>query len=199
MKNSRNFLALILALSLTISLASCGSKNGAGSQPEPQASVESVSSSVPESSSEPEPKSSAAELNVAGGKILAMGDSEFGIITERKAGSRYELEKWKEIISSPNIATIDACDMHQEEAELSSEQANAIVKILKSADVGIYESLGNPVTGGAVWVIAYDSSSTHLFRVLYDGMWFSVAFGTDSTAYVFDGEGTSLDELSSVI
>ena len=143
-----------------------------------------------------EPTQNAPESAVRSGKVLALGAPELsGFPSEISVGTQKELDKWTDLIKSGNIASIAVNSMNDSESELSTETARSILKILIDADLKLYDRLGNPMTGGAIHILAYDSSGTMLFHSVYNGEWFSVAFKDENTAYAFNGEGGSLDEL----
>lgn len=137
------------------------------------------------------------ESAVQSGKVLALGAPEIsGFPSDITVGTKKELDKWTDLIKSGKITSIAVNSMNDSEAELSTETARYILKILIDADLKLYDRLGNPMTGGAIHILAYDSSGMMLFHSVYNGEWFSVAFKGENTAYVFNGEGSSLDSLS---
>ena len=177
-------------------LTSCGSK--------PNVSTLSSSSVPPSQSSSIVPAPPSSELTpnmpesaVQSGKVLALGAPEIsGFPSDITVGTKKELDKWTDLIKSGKITSIAVNSMNDSEAELSTETARYILKILIDADLKLYDRLGNPMTGGAIHILAYDSSGMMLFHSVYNGEWFSVAFKGENTAYVFNGEGSSLDSLS---
>ena len=86
--------------------------------------------------------------------------------------------------------------MNAYEAELSAEDARAIVKTLADAELKLFDRVGNPATGGSFQVIAYDSSGSVLFYSYYDGEWFGVTFEGDENGYNFNGKDSGLDALA---
>lgn len=182
-----------------LSLTSCGSKpsdSTPGSSSVPASQSSSTEAAPP--SSEEAPNS--PEIAVQSGKVLALGDPQLtGFPSDSAVATQNELDKWTDLIKSGNIASIAVNNMNDSEAELSTETARSIFKVLAEAELKLYDKLGNPMTGGSIQVIAYDSSGTTLFHSVYDGEWFRVAFADETTAYVFNGEGSSLNTLSEYI
>ena len=86
--------------------------------------------------------------------------------------------------------------MNAYEAELSAEDARAIVKTLADAELKLFDQVGNPPTGGSFQVIAYDASGSVLFCSYYDGEWFGVTFEGDENGYNFNGKDSGLDALA---
>ena len=148
-------------------------------------------------SSSPQPKES--ELEPRASKILPLGDIRLSFPSDTEIASQKELDKWISTIGSDMIARVDVCNMSDLESELSTDKVNSILEILMSADIKLYDILGNPPTGGVVHIIAYDSDEKILFNATYNGEWFSVSFNGESKAYIFNGEATSLDNLSDLI
>lgn len=187
---------MLLSGLLVLCLTSCGSK--------PNVSTPSSSSVPPSQSSSIVPAPPSSELTpnmpesaVQSGKILALGAPEIsGFPSDITVGTKKELDKWTDLIKSGKITSIAVNNMNDSEAELSTEAARSILKVLVDADLKLYDRLGNPMTGGAIHILAYDSSGVILFHSVYNGEWFSVAFEGEKTAHVFNGEGSLLDTLS---
>ena len=129
------------------------------------------------------------------GSLLPLGAPEFENFPEGVLASEEELARWQELTKPGVIASVLVCDMGEEERELSASAAAQAVETLETARLGLYETLGNPMTGGSFFVNAYDGSGALLFRAAYDGEWFTVQFGGEGEGYVFDGSGAGLDKL----
>lgn len=175
----------LAALMLMLMLAGCGSDSPPPStEPDP----------APPASSQPEAPTPA----VQSGRILAMGDPALERFTaDCTAGTQQELDRWHgSIDASGKIAALDVCRMHEAEAPLPADQISGVIKLLMGADLALYEALGNPPTGGSTKIIAYDADGAPLFHAMYNGEWFWVLFGEEDLAYVFNGEGSSLDQLT---
>ena len=139
----------------------------------------------------------APEASVQSGIICALGDPRFsGFPTDWVVGTQKELDRWEALIRSGKTATIAVCNMNAYEAELSAEDARAIVKTLADAELKLFDRVGNPATGGSFQVIAYDASGSVLFCSYYDGEWFGVTFEGDENGYIFNGKGSGLDALA---
>jgi hypothetical protein len=189
------FLFFVFSILIVLALASCGLN--------PQAEISSSgksysqskeSSSVPGSSA---PAVSAASPSVSG-KIVPLGDARLQFPADVYVGSQDELEQWESLIKSDRLHRILVCNMNDAESELSKEQVANIISILRQADLTLYNSLGNPPTGGAIHIVAYESDDVVLWHGVYNGEWFMVSFG-NSSVYVFNGEDEVLNSLSQEI
>ena len=108
-----------------------------------------------------------------------------------------ELDRWNDLIATAPVVRMDFNDMHQEEKDLSVEQEQEILDALRGAALELYppDHRENPVTGGGYTVVAYDGEENVLFKAIYIGNWFTVQFGTEKARYIFDGEGTTLNDI----
>lgn len=175
------------------------------SAPAPSSSEPSSVESEPEESSTPESPSPSEESvpdpvlepqsDSQTGRILAMGNELLNFSGESKVGTQDELDRWETAVNDPAITRIDFCNMHQEEQELPAEQEEKILTALRGAELRLYDSLPNPSTGGACHVIAYDGRENIVFQARFMWDWFCVRFGGEDVQYVFNGEGTSLNDL----
>jgi uncharacterized protein YkwD len=81
-------------------------------------------------------------------------------------------------------------------APLPAATAEQLLQILQNAQLGLFEELGNPNTGGSTELAAYDQAGAKLFHCVFDGFWFRVQFAEEDTAYVFDGSTLDYQTLS---
>lgn len=158
-------------------------------EPEESPAPETPSSGE-ESASDPEPQPGSRT-----GRILAMGNALLDFPGESKAGTQAELDLWEAAVNDPALARIDFSNRHDTERELSAEEEQKILTALRDADLRLYDSLPNPSTGGGCQVIAYDGRENIVFHANFMGDWFCVRFGDEDIKYVFDGEGTTLNDL----
>jgi len=189
-------LIFLLCISTFSALTSC-SRNS-------QKDASNVSSSPIELSIESRPSISQGDETssiptVQSGKILVYTNEKIAGFPSQVLGTQNELSRWEDIAQSSNIIHIEVCNMENVEEDLPLELAESIVDVLTTAKLKLFDSLGNPMTGGGIHVIAYDEDGKVLFHTVYDGEWFSVQFENEALAYVFDGSGTILDNLSNYI
>lgn len=181
-----------VALNLVLTLGGCGSSKEAGI---PGAGSLSPSASQPFSQSPSEPDSETPLTQT--GRVLALGDPRLVVFpADLAVATQQELDRWNHLIGSGTVAKLEVCNMNSAETPLSADQISGVLKTLMGADLKLYETLGNPTTGGTIHVIAYDAADAVLFHVRYDGEWFSAAMGEEKTAWIFNGAGTSLDRLA---
>lgn len=198
------FLAFFICMVLLLS--GCGAQElqgDSGSLPENGSSLSqssALSSSDTTASQSSDAAESGSDVSMQPNRILALGDPILlNFPSDITVGTQSELDRWNELIGAGKVARIDVCNMNDTESELSGDIASTIIKTLIGAELGFYDTLGNPMTGGSFHVIAYDASGAILFQSSYDGEWFSVAFDSENTAYVFNGKGSSLDRLSKLL
>lgn len=199
----KKMLSLLLAVVLCLCLSACGGgteKPSSGSAPSSSSTSSQPGNkpedpSSPESSSPDEDPEPDPEPSLQPGRILAMGNERLSFSGDTAKGTQAELERWQTAVRDPDIVRLDFNNMHQEEQELPAEQEQMILAALRNAELRLYDDLPNPSTGGACRVIAYDGEESTLFQVNFMGDWFQVQFDDQGVWYVFDGEGTTLNDL----
>jgi hypothetical protein len=127
--------------------------------------------------------------------ILPMGDARLAFPSDWRVGLQEGLDEWKQIIS--DAVRIDVCNMDDAEATLTDEQFHAVITTLNDASMTTYESVGNPMTGGSVHVVAYDASETKIWHIAYDGAWLIVDRG-QGYAEIYNGEDPALMNLQNI-
>lgn len=188
--------AFLCAVLLALSLAACGGKESPAPLPETSPAPESP---APSEAPEPEPVP-LPELQP--GRILPLWDERLnfnGATDSETLATQAELDRWNQLIPTAPVVRMDFSNMHQAEGELTVEQEQEILTALRGAALRLYppDHKDNPFTGGSCQVIAYDAAENILFHVNYMGNWFLVQFGSEETRYLFDGEGTTLDDILS--
>lgn len=134
------------------------------------------------------------------GTVVPLGDARLaGFPSQIHPGTQEELDRWSTLIQDTAPASLYACNMNDTEGTLTAEQVDAILELLRTVQPALYDSLGNPMTGGAVQLAAYDGQGQLLWYVVYNGEWFQLAFGDSDSAAVFDGTGSGLDQLFELI
>lgn len=188
-------LASLLCVSLVFTLTACD----LGFTEKLDFMGQSNSSSAPSSPAPSSPAPSTESSGVLTGKTLELSNRKLTSFPDRVLGTENELRRWEEVVQSQKVVHIEVCNMNSEEKELPPGNAASIMDILTSADVKLFDSLGNPSTGGGIHVIAFDESGDAIFHIVYDGEWFSVQFEDETSSYVFDGTGGSLNTLPDYI
>lgn len=192
----RRIIWLFLAVSLLLCplLAAC--EKAPAPAPEeldlPQSTPDDVEDDIVLEPIDEEPE---APETIVTGSLLPLGAPEFENFPEGVLASEEELARWQALTEPGGIASVLVCDMGEEERELSESAAAQVAETLETARPGLYETLGNPMTGGSFFVNAYDGSGALLFRAAYNGEWLTVQFGGEGEGYIFDGSGAGLDKL----
>lgn len=135
------------------------------------------------------------------GAIFALGDAQAPALPagEHELAGPDTLTRWEQLLSSGEIARLDAMSMAQEGGTLPAESAAGLLAALQSAELKCYASLGNPPTGGDDTVYAYAADDTRLFAASYNGEWLTVQFGDEPLCYIFDGSGSGLERLGEIL
>ena len=139
---------------------------------------------------EPLEASNAGELT---GLVVLMDDPRlnFAHLIGIQAGTQKELAEWQDRVRSENVSQIVVSNMSTAETELTSDQIKTILQTLQNADFKLYnEPFGNPPTGGASIIVAYNLDGNQFWRAIYNGAWLVVAFDNDDNEYVFNAEET---------
>ncbi|MBP1558748.1 MAG: CAP domain-containing protein, partial [Oscillospiraceae bacterium] len=110
-----------------------------------------------------------------------------------------ELDRWTEAVNSGLIARFDARTMSENGAALPVATAEAILQNLQAIQLGLFEDMGNPNTGGSEELAAFDQNGGVLFHCVYDGYWFTVRFAEEDTDYVFDGSAIGHEAISALL
>ncbi len=194
----KRFLAALWAVLLLLSLSACKGKEPLPPESSAPPASAPVETPPPE---EPDPQPDPVPLpDLQPGKILALGDQRLGFAGgpgDDQLATQAELDRWNDLIATAPVVRMDFNDMHQEEKDLSVEQEQEILDALRGAALELYppDHRENPVTGGGYTVVAYDGEENVLFKAIYIGNWFTVQFGTEKARYIFDGEGTTLNDI----
>ncbi len=188
--------ALILALAVL--LCACGTPAEAPAEeiPESSSQTEEVAEPEPEPQPEPEPEPVAMQegtIHPLGGQITSSWAQQTVEATQT------ELDRWTEAVNSGLIARFDARTMNEAGAPLPVDVAETLLQNLQDAQLGLFEEMGNPATGGSVSVAAFDQDSKVLFHIVFDTYWFTVRFAEEDTAYVFDGSKVDWDGISGLL
>lgn len=126
------------------------------------------------------------------GEFVPLGDERLTLPVKRQYGTQEDLDRWYDLIQTAKINRMVFNNMNGTPGELSAGVERQIRTLLQSAEVALYppETREDPVTGGGVAVIAYDSEGQKLFGAAYIGNWFTVQFGEEDTCCIFNGEGS---------
>lgn len=191
----KQLLCILLALAMLLTAAACGGPSAPAEAPVPEQvpEEESAEEVLPpgQESAENAPKAWQA------GVVYGLTDGcPYTFPMERTEATQTELERWQELMGAGQIVRFDARSMSERNGVVTPANAAAILQMLQSAELSLMEDMGNPNTGGSVELIALDLAGNKLAHCLYDQYWFTVQFGEEDTAYVFDGSIVDWDELT---
>jgi hypothetical protein len=145
--------------------------------------------------SEQSPSASAPSLSDEAkiSRVFPRTDARFvAFPTDTELGLQEDLDAWKQTLA--DVARIDVRDMSEVETELPSERFDEIMATLRSSPITIYDSVGNPPTGGSFHIIAYDAAETKLWHIVHNGAWLIIDRGR-GFGEIYNGEDPALANL----
>lgn len=137
------------------------------------------------------------------GRVTLMGDKRYNFDANTVAGTSedfqnigYLVADMMNEVSSIYITSMDVSS----ERDLSQEEISSIISILQTSPKSIYETLGNPPTGGNYFVmVAYDASDNLYLRISFNGEWVVYQPRYDDRGFVFNGENSGLEAIREII
>ncbi len=140
-----------------------------------------------------------------GGRRYYFNDDDtptLGITPEEALGSEEDLARFKDFISSDDIAVIHAVTVRKP-GPLSESNAINILDTIKNAEFGIFTKFPDPPTGGIdddipnpfasmersadeFYIYGCGSDGSILFSLYHNAAWVSVVFGDQQTCYLFE-------------
>ena len=188
-----------------------------GCSKQAEESSESVSPSSqatePESSSQPDSSSSEAEASdnsstiivvppvssgtpeegqITGALVMTNGDI-FGTGTD-VLGTDADLDAWNQAISERDsiaglLVSSRNIDMNTER-DLTDEEITTILDTLEGLSPSVMEEMGNPATGGATNVAAFDRNGNRLWSITLNSNWLIVQVAGDSSRRILEIDET---------
>lgn len=125
------------------------------------------------------------------GEVVSMDDQRMaGPLLKRSYGTQTDLDRWNDLIQTARINRFVVCRTGAQPGELPVAVEGQLRTLLQSAQLALYppETKEDPVTGGGITIIAYDSQGERLFSAAYIGNWFTVRFGEEETEVIFNGK-----------
>lgn len=205
---NKRIMALVLVSVLVLSAAFTGCSSQTEEE-NPQNSSQSSQAEEPESSSETEEPASAGDLPSSSvpdaasqapsasepaaegitGAVVMNDGSIFGTGTE-VLGTEADLEAWNQAISDrDSIARLLVSTMNTER-DLTEEEVNTVLDTLEGLSPAVMAELGNPATGGATNVAAFDQSGSRLWSVTLNSNWLIVQIGGESERHILEIDET---------
>lgn len=206
MKKRIMALVLVSVLVLSAAFTGCSSQT---EEENPQNSSQSSQAEEPESSSETEEPASAGDLPSSSvpdaasqapsasepaaegitGAVVMNDGSIFGTGTE-VLGTEADLEAWNQAIADrDSIARLLVSTMNTER-DLTEEEVNTVLDTLEGLSPAVMAELGNPATGGATNVAAFDQSGSRLWSVTLNSNWLIVQIGGESERHILEIDET---------
>ena len=203
MKKRIMALVLVSVLVLSAAFTGCSSQT---EEENPQNSSQSSQAEEPESSSETEepasedgsseddaasqaPSASEPAAERITGAVMMNDGSIFGTGTE-VLGTEADLEAWNQAIADrDSIARLLVSTMNTER-DLTEEEVNTVLDTLEGLSPAVMAELGNPATGGATNVAAFDQSGSRLWSVTLNSNWLIVQIGGESERHILEIDET---------
>lgn len=146
------------------------------SEPE-KPSSESSFSSTPSSG---ESSSSMPEQEGITGALVMNSGSIFGSATE-VLGTDADLNAWNKAISGrDSVAKVLVSTMNTER-DLTENEISTVLDTLENLSPTVMDELGNPATGGATNVAAFDRNGNRLWSVTLNSNWLIVQVSGDNS------------------
>lgn len=146
------------------------------------------SSSVPDAASQAPSSSEPVAEGITGAVVMNDG-SIFGTGTE-VLGTEADLEAWNQAIADrDSIARLLVSTMNTER-DLTEEEVNTVLDTLEGLSPAVMAELGNPATGGATNVVAFDQSGSRLWSVTLNSNWLIVQIGGESERHILEIDET---------
>lgn len=76
------------------------------------------------------------------------------------------------------------------ERDLTEEEVNTVLDTLEGLSPAVMAELGNPATGGATNVAAFDQSGSRLWSVTLNSNWLIVQIGGESERHILEIDET---------
>ncbi len=197
------FIGLAIA---TIFLSSCGTNHENSSQSSEPPPVSSTSESQTQSSSAQasanvDESESSQTLSIHG-VVLQDGDDKFSFLGDITAATKedsltksYMIADMGNVVSEIQISLMDV----NEQRDLTPDEITSIISVLQNSEIGVYDTLGNPPTGGNYFnLIAYDTSNKVYLHLAFNGEWVLFAM-PDGKTLVFNGENSGLEKISDLL
>lgn len=147
------------------------------------------SSSVPETSSSApssgESSSSIPEQKGVTGALVMNSGSIFGSATE-VLGTDADLNAWNKAISGrDSIAKVLVSTMNMER-DLTENEISTVLDTLENLSPTVMDELGNPATGGATNVAAFDKNGNRLWSITLNSNWLIVQVAGDDSRRILE-------------
>ena len=131
------------------------------------------------------PSSSVPEQEEITGALVMYSESIFGSATE-VLGTDADLNAWNKAISGRDPIAKVLVSTWNMERDLTENEISTVLDTLESLSPAVMNELGNPATGGATNVVAFDRNGNRLWSVTLNSNWLIVQVSGDNSRRILE-------------
>ena len=131
------------------------------------------------------PSSSVPEQEEITGALVMYSESIFGSATE-VLGTDADLNAWNKAISGRDPIAKVLVSTWNMERDLTENEISTVLDTLESLSPAVMNELGNPATGGATNVAAFDRNGNRLWSVTLNSNWLIVQVSGDNSRRILE-------------
>ena len=214
--------AMVLAAVLVLGMGLPGCSTPAENE-EPESSSQSSSSQPQEEASEPEepesenpsssgsstvieltPSSQAESTSSDGsqaagltGALVTNDGAVFGT-GENILGTDADLAAWNAAISERDAVSRVLVSTWNTERDLTADEVNTVLDTLEGLSPTVMAELGNPATGGATNMAAFDQNGNRLWSATLNTNWLIVRIAGDNTGHILEINESDATPISDI-
>ena len=131
------------------------------------------------------PSSSVPEQKEITGALVMYSESIFGSATE-VLGTDADLNAWNKAISGRDPIAKVLVSTWNMERDLTENEISTVLDTLENLSPAVMNELGNPATGGATNVAAFDRNGNRLWSVTLNSNWLIVQVSGDNSRRILE-------------
>lgn len=131
------------------------------------------------------PSSSVPEQEEIIGALVMYSESIFGSATE-VLGTDADLNAWNKAISGRDPIAKVLVSTWNMERDLTENEISTVLDTLENLSPAVMNELGNPATGGATNVAAFDRNGNRLWSVTLNSNWLIVQVSGDNSRRILE-------------
>ncbi len=131
------------------------------------------------------PSSSVPEQEEITGALVMYSESIFGSATE-VLGTDADLNAWNKAISGRDPIAKVLVSTWNMERDLTENEISTVLDTLENLSPAVMNELGNPATGGATNVAAFDRNGNRLWSVTLNSNWLIVQVSGDNSRRILE-------------
>ena len=131
------------------------------------------------------PSSSVPEQEEITGALVMYSESIFGSATE-VLGTDADLNAWNKAISGRDPIAKVLVSTWNMERDLTENEISTVLDTLENLSPAVMNELGNPATGGATNVAAFDRNGNRLWCVTLNSNWLIVQVSGDNSRRILE-------------